>query len=132
MWKFDVLALPKLREMAARDAAEADIIIVSAHGAIELPTEVKLWAEEWLAEKHHIIALVGLFDPKEYLNNPVREYLADIARRAGIEFFSQPGAWPGKEKGFSARDWKQNGKTFSVLSELMSQDKNNSHWGLND
>src|SRR5262245_57788797 len=41
MWKFDVLALPKLKEMAARDAADADIIIISAHGTSELPPEVK-------------------------------------------------------------------------------------------
>ena len=33
MWKFDVLTIPKLREMAAKDATAADIIIISCHGA---------------------------------------------------------------------------------------------------
>src|ERR1041385_735669 len=50
MWKFDVLAVSKLREMAAKDAVRADIIIVSAHGGADLPSEVKAWTEQWLAE----------------------------------------------------------------------------------
>src|SRR5215472_17322151 len=48
MWKFDVLAVPKLREIAARDAAAAEIIIIAAHEGRDLPTEVKSWIEMWL------------------------------------------------------------------------------------
>ena len=55
MWKFDVLALPKLKEIAARDAAEADIIIIAAHGTCELPSEVKSWIDRWLREKPRAI-----------------------------------------------------------------------------
>src|ERR1051325_527110 len=47
MWKFDVLSIPKLREMAAKDAAMADIVIVSCHGAEDLPADVKAWIELW-------------------------------------------------------------------------------------
>src|SRR5579862_6505421 len=43
MWKFDVLAVPKLRDIAAKDAVAADIIIVAAHEGNELPAEVKAW-----------------------------------------------------------------------------------------
>src|SRR6516164_5216622 len=62
MWKFDVLAVAKLKEIAARDAAGADIIIVSAHEGNELPREVKSWVELWLGYKTRASALVGLFD----------------------------------------------------------------------
>src|SRR6266542_491555 len=79
MWKFDVLAVPKLKEMAAKDAAAAEIIIVSAHEGRELPAEVKSWIEMWLSYKTEASALVGLFGT-ETETNPVRSYLAEIAR----------------------------------------------------
>src|SRR5262245_65262142 len=50
MWKFDVLTLPKLKEMAISDAREADIIIISAHGNNDLPPQVKAWIEGWAAD----------------------------------------------------------------------------------
>src|SRR5437868_10502181 len=62
MWKFDVLAVPKLKEIAAKDAAAAEIIIVSAHEGNELPKEVKAWIELWLSYKTGASALVALFD----------------------------------------------------------------------
>ncbi|MGH7971380.1 MAG: hypothetical protein ACREIC_21895, partial [Limisphaerales bacterium] len=49
MWKFDVLGIPNLREIAVEDAARADIIIISSRGD-ELPEHIKLWVEAWLAE----------------------------------------------------------------------------------
>src|SRR5215813_3713240 len=51
MWKFDVLAVSKLKDIAAKDAAAADIIIVAAHKRNELPTEVKSWIQQWLSYK---------------------------------------------------------------------------------
>src|SRR4051812_21678448 len=94
MWKFDVLAVPKLKEIAAKDAAAAEIIIVSAHEGRELPAEVKAWIEMWLAYKRETGALVALFDG-DAAENPARTYLAEVARRAKIEFFCQPGMWSG-------------------------------------
>src|SRR5215467_263907 len=47
MWKFDVLAVSKLRDIAAKDAAAADLIIVSAHEGNQLSAEVKAWNESW-------------------------------------------------------------------------------------
>src|SRR5881296_3929579 len=45
MWKSDVLNIPKLREMAAKDAAAADIVIISGRGRNPLAPEVKAWIE---------------------------------------------------------------------------------------
>ena len=59
MWKFDVLNIPKLREMAAKDAAGADIVIISCHARSELAPEVRAWIELWLAEKNEAIAIAG-------------------------------------------------------------------------
>src|SRR6185436_13179821 len=37
MWKFDVLEVPKLRELAVKDGALADVIIISSQGFNPLP-----------------------------------------------------------------------------------------------
>ena len=93
MWKFDVLAMPNLRQMAAQDAAQADIIIISCHGATALPAEVKAWIELWINEDSHPVALVALFD-ENLTDTPetqtMRSYLEQVAQRGMMEFFAQP------------------------------------------
>src|SRR5437764_6116176 len=64
VWKLDVLSTPSLRELAAKDAAEADIIIVSVRGDRPLAPEVKSWLDVWVAQHGTPIALVALFDPE--------------------------------------------------------------------
>ena len=86
MWKFDVLSIPKLREMAAHDAALADIVVISSLGA-PLPDEVKAWIEVWLSEKNHPLALVALFERAEQApleTWAARSYLESVAQRANL------------------------------------------------
>jgi hypothetical protein len=133
MWKFDVLAVPKLKEIAAKDAAAADIIIVAVHEGRELPAQVKGWIDLWLSYKTEARALVGLFDG-EATENPVRTYLADIARRAKIEFFCQPGIWPGSSVTRSTNSLAQhtNNNTLSYLSTATREAPSFQHWGINE
>jgi hypothetical protein len=133
MWKFDVLAVPKLKEIAAKDAAAAEIIIVSAHEGKQLPKDVKAWIELWLSYKTQATALVGLFGG-ESVDAPVRRYLAEVAKRARIEFFCQPGIWPGTadRHDTAAHAWKQNEKTFFFLADVIQEEPAVSHWGINE
>jgi len=97
MWKFDVLAVPKLREMAARDAEMADIIMISCQGGQDLQPHVKQWIDAWRIERTNAIALVALFQSAEQNTGQTRlsrEYLADVARRGAMGFFAQPDQWP--------------------------------------
>src|SRR5262249_32148014 len=93
MWKFDILMLPKLREMAAKDVGLADIVIISCHGQ-ELPEPVKLWIERWSGpDRPTPLALVALFENSSesiFQTREARDYLAQVAKRAGMEFFAQP------------------------------------------
>lgn len=141
MWKFDVLGVTKLREIAADDAARADIIIISAHGNDELPPEVKAWTELWLPQPKKAIALVALLDLViEGSDNPIRRYLASAARRAGLEFFCQPGAWPGNLKiqptltrtAAATGDLELDEGTVSMLADVPRTDAAVSHWGINE
>jgi len=128
MWKFDVLSIPKLREMAGADAAAADLVIVSCHGD-ELPTHTKEWLECWSASPTPPLALVALFDrPSEeaWRVRPVQEYLAGIARRGNMEFFSQPDT---RRRDFYPHDPRrspdisdQSLRTLSTLAGMVQHD----------
>lgn len=137
MWKFDVLGIPKLREMAAKDAMLADIIIISCRGTHDLSSDVKAWINAWLDGQSNAIALVALFGdhagPGD--NHHVREYLADVSRRAQMEFFAQPNALPFKrfdESFASERGAKREDKALSTLAAMVQRDQTFPHWGINE
>ncbi len=139
MWKFDVLRIAKLREMAVKDAAQADIIIISSHGADELPQPVKAWIEMWLAEKGNAIALVALFDcPSDEAarTSGIRAYLADVARRGGMEFFAQPDDWPGRREAGGELQFEDafrfDARTLATLAGVVQQDSGPPRWGINE
>jgi hypothetical protein len=120
MWKFDVLSIPKLREIAVRDATQADIIIISSHGQ-ELPEPVTDWIESWLTEGTHCLALVSLCQKSDVTRTDAaaREYLAGVARRGELEFFAQQDKWPGAESGdAAARGKARSGVTHRTLTTL--------------
>jgi hypothetical protein len=92
MWKFDTLRCASISELAAQDARNADIIIISAHGSEELPEELKSWFGHWTNPRSvHPTALVALLDHAagflpEF--DPAQKYLEQIARQAGMDFVS--------------------------------------------
>lgn len=91
LWSFDLLRSPKIREFAARDTAEADMIIISAHGEGDLPEEIKAWLQRWLQRKKNDDgALVALVDnhPSSGDGCPALTYLEQIASKAGMDFFA--------------------------------------------
>jgi hypothetical protein len=138
MWKFDVLSVPKLREIAAKDAATADIIIVSCRGG-ELPDYVMAWIELWVgAERNHPIALVALFDcPPEDLHQTraTRAYLTGVAKRGDMEFFAQPEEGPCRREGlehFAGEGAVPRAKTLSALAGLVVREEGSPRWGINE
>ena len=135
MWKFEILGMPKLREMAVHDAGLADIIIVSCHGSNELPAGVKTWLDLWLEQKSETLALVALFNaPAQDPNQAdgIREYLAQVARRGEMEYFAQPYDWPGKpqdEQRVSVRPgspWQE--EALSMLSVVVQEQATAPRW----
>jgi len=137
MWKFEVLSIPKLREIAAKDVELADIVVVSCHGD-ELPPHVKAWIESWLMQGCRPLALVALFDaPSENhaRTGPTRAYLASIAKRGNMEFFAQPDQWPGRLQAESATEPRVDSrfeKTLSTLAGVVQRDIPASRWEVFD
>ena len=136
MWKFDVLGIPRLREAAAKDAYEADILMISSRGVQRLAEEAKIWIESWLSQGTSAIALVALFGCEGQEAQVTRGYLAEVAQRGGLEFFAQPDRWPGKEeaKDEVANPWQPvwNGRMPMPAFYVPPQVEPTAHWGLNE
>jgi hypothetical protein len=139
MWKFDVLKIAKLRDIAAKDAVVADIVIISSHGSHELPPEVREWIESWLADPGETLALVALFDRPEEKSEKmceIRDYLASVAKRGRMKFFSQPHEWSSGEREperfMLQRVSNLGGRTLSTLAGAVEREPSVSDWGLNE
>ena len=132
MWKFDVLGNPKLREMATRDAAEADLIMISTHGDGDLPQEVKDWIDEWTGQLSSAIALVKLTDRNPCCHpddDVIRSYLQSVAQRAGMDFFAQPDDWPDRGEDFSLEQISQRTHaTSTLMAGFLTQNTANWRW----
>ena len=134
MWKFDVLMLPKLREIAVEDAARADIIIISSRGC-ELPGQVKVWIESWLPIATGPLALVALHPREELMRyNVSHNYLAEVAKRGNMEFFAQPDVWPRWDSSEIAAlsDSRLSDKTLSTLAGVVQREVSSPRWTLGD
>jgi hypothetical protein len=139
MWKFDVLSVRELREMAARDAAMADLIIVSTNSQGEFPADVKTWIEMWLGYRGGAVALVALFNqPPKHAEQArmTQAYLEGVANRGQMEFFTWPNAWPEQEgspeRAMLDRHWETTGETLIPLAALRPREESLSHWGINE
>jgi hypothetical protein len=133
MWKFDVLSIPKLREIAVRDAAIADIVMLSSHGH-ELPAQVKSWVESWLDSPGTPLALVALFDRQSPQTWATREHLAEVARRGKMAFFAQPDDWSDRRLTPAPVRFRKNtgwsGRTLSTLASAVQRENTVPHWGI--
>jgi len=90
---------PRTRAAAVRDAAGADMVIVSTKESAELPANVKEWLDEWTQQRSADEgALVAIFNrasaPKQRLSTAVKDQLATIARQMHMDFFSSEVAAP--------------------------------------
>ena len=138
MWKFEVLSIPELREMAAKDAAMADLIIVSSHGDDELPADVKGWVEMWRGGEGGASALIALFDSPLGRAGHARAthaYLAGVAKRGQMEFFAWPEVRPGKasrqELVVLDRRWEMTEETMISLAAGARREETVSDRGIN-
>lgn len=93
VWKFDLLEIAKFRSLAAEEAANADVIIISAHAAVALPVAVKRWLDMWIDERPHdpgaFVVLLSRTAKRVASDLRIETYLEACARKAGMDFFIQ-------------------------------------------
>ncbi len=136
MWKFDVLNIPKLRDIAASDAAGADIVIVACRGD-DLPDAVRAWLESWLPRADNALALVGLFASRELARSRgARNYLADVAQRGKMQFFANAQERDEDhhrpEESFAGGFPELNVRAFTSLAGAVRLDVSSPRWGINE
>lgn len=91
LWPLTELRTPKLRAVAAGEAAAADLVIISVHHSETLPGEVKSWIDLWLKQKStRPKVLLALFDPL-YLGTSasIQSFLQGVARKGNMEFLAR-------------------------------------------
>ena len=84
-WTFGVLASASLRQIAASEAAEADMVIIAAREGPGLPQSIKDWISLWLAtgEYHpRRRALVALLEPDKAANGASRGVVTELKHLA--------------------------------------------------
>lgn len=91
-WNFEVLTIHSLRELAAAEAAMADIIIIGLHEGQGLPQEVSDWMKQWLGlRKNRPGALVALLDSYLKTTDASQEILSHLKQAAAfghMDFFA--------------------------------------------
>jgi hypothetical protein len=124
VWKFDLLGISRLRQIAAAEAAGADLVIVSAHGPDELPPTVKRWMEDWVGARPACPgALVVMLDgagsdlPARFA---MESFFESCARRAGMDYFIQKA--PGRHALERADFGADTGRVWRAL-EILTDDR---------
>jgi len=135
VWNLNVLAAPMLRELAAKDASESDILVISLHGQRELSAEAKSWLELWVGQRSAPIGLVALFDPEQRNSETAletRRYLESVATTGRMDFFSEPKAERGSEELEGARRFDFQSGFSGKFGTTDSHGESIPRWGIND
>jgi len=91
VWLLNELRVPRLCTIAASDAAEADVILISLHHTEAVPGELKSWVGQWLAiKKRRPRLLLALLDSACLgLSTSLRAYLDGVAKQGGMDYLVQ-------------------------------------------
>jgi len=91
LWRFDVLDLPKTREVAVRAGATADLLIIAARCDTGLSASVKEWLDRCIAKKAPgsagLVALLESRRPTDDSGCVTRQFLQNAADRSLLDFF---------------------------------------------
>lgn len=87
LWLLTELRTPQLRSIAAGEAAQADLVLISIHHAENLPEGVKSWIDLWLRQKgNRPTVILALFDPLHLgSSKSLQAHLGEVARRGNME-----------------------------------------------
>jgi hypothetical protein len=138
LWRFDLLSEPRLRQRAAEEAAEADIVFCSAHGQRELPAIVNLWLQEWFGNKSgKPCALAVSLDAHAKDTPPatrMMEAIETAARLAGVDVFLHLGEVQTEFETAAANIQQRAERRTMVVDELLheAEPRRFRDWGINE
>ena len=137
--RFDLLREHEFRELAAREAEGANILLLSAHGQDALPPGVLSWLEQWLARNAgEPRALVVSLDPGSEGSPAAGQILASLesaAQPAGVYVFPHLGQVTEPDSQTTIEDIRYRAETQTgLLDEALHRFELGSHrdWGINE
>jgi hypothetical protein len=135
-WKFEFLKDGVIAGLAAQSSAQADMVLYSLALAHELPAAVKACNELWLDQRQGkpglLVALIGKDDTQKRRPIPVHDYLADLARRGGMQFMSRWESQPPEGIDYLDMMLRRANESSPVLDEIFSRSHHATHWGINE
>jgi len=91
LWRTDLLRIAVLNEQAAREASQADVVMISLHGTGGMLAEIRDLLGRWLAYKQERPYGLGVLLDREAMicerKGPVLEHLQEVAKRGGADLF---------------------------------------------
>ena len=89
-WRIGELANSRLFTDAVQAAAEADVLLISVRDAGEWPMGLYDWIDAWLPRRAGregaLVALIGVPGQPDGQCGRAHQYLATVAREAGLDF----------------------------------------------
>lgn len=126
LWRFDVLAETACRQQATTEAAQAAIVMVSAHDLRYLPAGINAWLGQWLDAGPSLpCALVVSLDAGNKVSPGGRQtfdHWSARASRAGLDVFPHFGAVPRLESNAAIRDIIRRAEaTSSTMQRILTR-----------
>jgi hypothetical protein len=92
-WQFNHHMTPQGIEVAAEQAAVADVIFVATQEREKMPHVLEEWVGLWLPQKvgHHCALVALLGDDGKTSDSPggIRSYLQEMAQTGNLDFFAR-------------------------------------------
>lgn len=109
-WNSELLKSRKLCHLAAEDAIQSDIVIISTSEARTLPAELNRWVQMWRDKRPEgpaaLVALLNKNDLVCHEDDKVRTWLRQTAERAHMDFFCRSNFESGVETASREADEK--------------------------
>jgi hypothetical protein len=84
------LTNPRVFADAVQAAAEADVLVISVRDAGDWPASLYVWIDSWLPKRAGrggaLVALIGVPGRPDSQSGRAHQYLATVAREAGLDF----------------------------------------------
>jgi len=135
LWKFEPLGLEKLRQAAAAEAMNADLVLISIRGDRRLAEEAREWLDSWIHSKACRTSALGLIVDPQFHSHPnaglARNYLEGLTAEAGIDFITSR-SWKIEPTTRFEKLFERSTSTTTVLESILQRDRSVDHWGINE
>jgi hypothetical protein len=136
MWRFDLLRESTMHETALQEASTAVIVLLSAHGARNVPEAVTIWLEQWLGQKSEDpCALIISLDENSRDSASAIQMISSLqsgARATDVALFPHFSGTPACDGGPTVEDIQRAHTVVATLNDIQRRPELYSRWGINE